>query len=403
MKPSVLGTFHVCLLYFMFWGIFLHDCEGAATMYGGQGQSVTLFWNQTQGYQAFTIKDQSQMKTLITVSNYNTVTFSNRGNNGPPQFTGNLSSSGVGLFRFVLPDLQLTDAGKYRCFKSGPGRTWIPDCGVDLVVIQIQTLFMVVPDFVTPDSVVLSCHSSILPQHLHPEVVFTWRENDDVLTPDKRYSMGTGMNVWNVWKHFYSRLTISGVTKKDCWRKYSCRVEFEGQILSNWSKEYILGEDYSNSEDTDVTGAREGTNAVMIFKMPLLKSDVTISSPAGETVIQVSPSRIYAWRTVTVRWTIVQVITSSSSTTAHVVLSNVTSADVGVYHCIKTDESRVTDCGRRLELLNTEMPRTSNHGNQTCSLDRAPTPMVPAVASTADGCVFSALAFVVSLVAATVH
>ncbi|XP_046555775.1 uncharacterized protein LOC124265036 [Haliotis rubra] len=219
---------------------------------------------------------------------------------------------------------------------------------------------------------------------------------------DKRYGMAANMEIWNAWKYFYSRLTITGVEKKDCWRRYSCQVEFAGQIMSNWSKEYILGEDYSNLEDKGVTSAREGTDAVMIFKMPQLESDVDIKSPAGETVIQVKPSNTYAWRSMTVRWAIAQVIASSSSTTAHVVLTNVTSADVGMYSCVTTDGSLVTDCGRRLDLVNTVMPRTSIHGNQTCSLDKAPTPLPPTVAA-ADGCVFSALAFVGSLVAAMVY
>ncbi|XP_071095750.1 uncharacterized protein [Haliotis cracherodii] len=394
MKPSMFGTISVCMVYSFHLGIF-HNSEATSTVYGRQGHSVTLSWTQyPPGVREFTVKDESQNKNLLNVTDYTTLehNFGKR-----IQFTGNLTSQGVGVFRFILRDVQLTDAGRYRCFRSGPGRNWIPECGVDLDVIQVHTHFTLVPDTVAPgsSSVRLSCYTSILPKNRHLEIRFTWREDDVTLVEGERYNMIANMMIWNTWKYFYSNLTITGVEKKDCGHRYSCQAVFEGQIRSSWSEEYVLGKDYSRSEHKDVTYAREGTNAVMTWNMPLIVSDVNIKSPADETVISVNPSKIYAWRSDTLRWRIAQVVSSSSSTTAHIVLNNVTSSDVGMYYCTKADGSRVSGCGHRLDLVSTDMSRTSNtdDGNQTCSLNKEPAANPPNTVSPADGRVFSASAF----------
>ncbi|XP_071095340.1 scavenger receptor cysteine-rich domain-containing protein DMBT1-like [Haliotis cracherodii] len=111
----------------------------AAVVYARQGSNATLSWRLPQpAVREFTVRRYSSDITLFYVTNYNKVditsTYRTRA-----EFTGNIDSSGSGVFSFLLYDVVWnSDHGVYRCYRGSPGSRGdqMSDCGQVLHVIR---------------------------------------------------------------------------------------------------------------------------------------------------------------------------------------------------------------------------------------------------------------------------
>ncbi|XP_071094882.1 scavenger receptor cysteine-rich domain-containing protein DMBT1-like [Haliotis cracherodii] len=109
-----------------------------AVVYARQGSNATLSWRLPQpAVREFTVRRYSS-DTLFRVTNYNKVditsTYRTRA-----EFTGNIDSSGSGVFSFLLYDVVWnSDHGVYRCYRGSPGSRGdqMSDCGQVLDVIR---------------------------------------------------------------------------------------------------------------------------------------------------------------------------------------------------------------------------------------------------------------------------
>ncbi|XP_071095342.1 scavenger receptor cysteine-rich domain-containing protein DMBT1-like [Haliotis cracherodii] len=111
----------------------------ATVVYARQGSNASLSWRLPQpAVREFTVRRYPSDITLFHVTNYNKVditsTYRTRA-----EFTGNIDSSGSGVFSFLLYDVVWnSDSGVYRCYRGSPGsrRDKMSDCGQVLDVIR---------------------------------------------------------------------------------------------------------------------------------------------------------------------------------------------------------------------------------------------------------------------------
>ncbi|XP_048241041.1 uncharacterized protein LOC124115256 [Haliotis rufescens] len=115
----------------------------AANALGILGGNAVLSWDLHQtGIKEFTVRN-IQLGTLVYhVTNYNQVDVVDRNFKSRVSFTGNITSSGTGVFKFTLYDVNFEDEGQYVCFKGsqtakGPR---IIDCGQRLHVFETDVV-----------------------------------------------------------------------------------------------------------------------------------------------------------------------------------------------------------------------------------------------------------------------
>ncbi|XP_048254091.1 blastula protease 10-like [Haliotis rufescens] len=102
------------------------------------GGYATLSWTLPErGIRKFSVCKSETMKCLLHITGYNDVRAASDKFTSRVRFIGNVSSSGTGLFRFMLSDVTWEDEGQYRCYRGSPdsGGQIIPDCGQKLEVL----------------------------------------------------------------------------------------------------------------------------------------------------------------------------------------------------------------------------------------------------------------------------
>ncbi|XP_071094884.1 scavenger receptor cysteine-rich domain-containing protein DMBT1-like [Haliotis cracherodii] len=101
------------------------------------GSYATLSWTLPEpGTREFSVCNSETKTCLLHVTSHNHVRAASDKFTSRLRFIGKVSSSGTGLFRFVLSDVSWEDEGHYKCYRGSPG-SWgpiIPDCGQKLVV-----------------------------------------------------------------------------------------------------------------------------------------------------------------------------------------------------------------------------------------------------------------------------
>ncbi|XP_071094886.1 scavenger receptor cysteine-rich domain-containing protein DMBT1-like [Haliotis cracherodii] len=101
------------------------------------GSYATLSWTLPEpGTREFSVCNSETKTCLFHVTSHNHVRAASDKFTSRLRFIGKVSSSGTGLFRFVLSDVSWEDEGHYKCYRGSPG-SWgpiIPDCGQKLVV-----------------------------------------------------------------------------------------------------------------------------------------------------------------------------------------------------------------------------------------------------------------------------
>ncbi|XP_071095338.1 scavenger receptor cysteine-rich domain-containing protein DMBT1-like [Haliotis cracherodii] len=112
--------------------------SAGAVVYARQGSNATLSWRLPQpAVREFTVRRYSS-DTLFHVTNYNKVDITST-YRARAEFTGNIDSSGSGVFSFLLYDVVWnSDRGVYRCYRGSPGSRGdhMSDCGQVLDVIR---------------------------------------------------------------------------------------------------------------------------------------------------------------------------------------------------------------------------------------------------------------------------
>ncbi|XP_071094885.1 scavenger receptor cysteine-rich domain-containing protein DMBT1-like [Haliotis cracherodii] len=101
------------------------------------GSYATLSWTLPDpGTREFSVCNSETKTCLLHVTGYNDVRAASDKFTSRVRFIGKVSSSGTGLFRFLLSDVSWEDAGHYKCYRGSPGSGGpiIPDCGQKLVV-----------------------------------------------------------------------------------------------------------------------------------------------------------------------------------------------------------------------------------------------------------------------------
>ncbi|XP_048254605.1 deleted in malignant brain tumors 1 protein-like [Haliotis rufescens] len=132
------------------------------TEYARFGGYATLSWTLPEpGTREFSVCNSETKKCLLHITDYNDVKFTSR-----VRFIGNVSSSGTGLFRFVLSDVTVDEEGQYICHRgsSDSAGPIIPNCGQKLLVLN---------DAMIGETVTLSCR---LPQPAVREFT-VWNSN----------------------------------------------------------------------------------------------------------------------------------------------------------------------------------------------------------------------------------
>ncbi|XP_048254604.1 deleted in malignant brain tumors 1 protein-like [Haliotis rufescens] len=101
------------------------------------GSYATLSWTLPEpGTREFSVCNSETKTCLLHVTSHNHVRAASDKFTSRVRFIGNVSSSGAGLFRFVLSDVTWEDEGHYKCYRGslGSGGPVIPDCGQKLIV-----------------------------------------------------------------------------------------------------------------------------------------------------------------------------------------------------------------------------------------------------------------------------
>ncbi|XP_071095341.1 scavenger receptor cysteine-rich domain-containing protein DMBT1-like [Haliotis cracherodii] len=101
------------------------------------GSYATLSWTLPEpGTREFSVCNSKTKTCLLHVTGYNDIRAASDKFTSRVRFIGKVSSSGTGLFRFLLSDVSWEDEGHYKCYRGSPGSGGpiIPDCGQKLVV-----------------------------------------------------------------------------------------------------------------------------------------------------------------------------------------------------------------------------------------------------------------------------
>ncbi|XP_048254599.1 deleted in malignant brain tumors 1 protein-like [Haliotis rufescens] len=109
-----------------------------STEYARFGGYATLSWTLPDpGTREFSVCKSETKTCLLHITGYNYVRAASDKFTSRVRFIGHASSSGTGLFRFVLSDVTWEDEGHYKCYRGSPdsGGPIIPDCGQNLVIL----------------------------------------------------------------------------------------------------------------------------------------------------------------------------------------------------------------------------------------------------------------------------
>ncbi|XP_048253936.1 uncharacterized protein LOC125381441 [Haliotis rufescens] len=330
--------------------ILVGDTKAASTVYAHLGETATLSWDLPQpGLETFMVNNTYWNQEVFRVTNYRTVTVMNRQPRVKMEFVGAITASGTGVFSFMLHDVTWSDAGHYRCYRnpSNPTAAEVPGCGQTLVVFDFLQPYISAPDTLHLDrSVDLSCYSFTYPDD-SVNVSINWRRNGFLVEDTSKYNITQESRAWGWWKRYHrSIFTVSDVraAKGD---NFQCQAVAGQRTVSQWSEEYALVEQsgpYANS-----TVVREGHNAFITWKMPLVEDVFYVYAPKHILLLEINPTKVYIsdayWSRIKIR----KITTSADYVVIQFWLHSTTSEDAGRYYCYKKNQvESVRDCSHIL-------------------------------------------------------
>ncbi|XP_071094718.1 uncharacterized protein [Haliotis cracherodii] len=309
----------------------------ASNVYIRFGETATLAWNlHGSGNKDFIIRNDFWKETVFHITNYNKCNIANEKLKSRLEFTGNINSSGTGLFSFVISSADDHDFGQYSCYLVSPQRpgTKIPNCGQQLVVIRVQEPYIEGPEKASfGGSVNLTCNSFLKSYpSLNLSMNFVWRRNRTSVENGGRHQLASGSRRWRGGQYMNSTLTIGGVTRKDRADRYTCQTVVGDNILTDHSVDYVLSVEYV-PESPQNTEVHEGDTVLLSMRTPQDQSRIYLKDPNDRNVFEMDSAEVYILETYWTRIKIVKVITSTDEVAVQFQLSDVTSADAGRYHC----------------------------------------------------------------------
>ncbi|XP_048254472.1 uncharacterized protein LOC124120346 isoform X2 [Haliotis rufescens] len=375
--------------------LFSHSCIGgaptaASTVYIRFGETATLAWNlHGSGNKDFFVRNDFWKETVFHITNFNEFNIANEKLKSRLEFTGNINSSGAGLFSFVLSRADDHDFGQYSCYLGSPQRpgTKIPNCGQQLVVIRVQEPYIEGPEKVSfGSSVDLTCNSFLKSYpNWNLSMNFVWMKNGTSVENGGRHQLASGSRVWRGGRYMNNTLTISGVTRKDRAHRYTCQTVVGDNILTDHSVDYVLSVEYVPKSPQNLE-VHEGDTVLLSMRTPQHQSRIYLQDPNDINVFEMDSAEGYIWETYWTRIKILKVITSSDNVTVQFQLSDVTSADAGRYHC-SLEKGGHADCDWEhvLVVFNNSVTGSASPSVATSTTDNSVTGSAsPSVATSTD-------------------
>ncbi|XP_067676597.1 uncharacterized protein [Haliotis asinina] len=323
--------------------LFSHGCTGGAwtassTVYTRFGEKITLAWNlHGSGMEEFLVRNDFWKKTFFHITNYNLVNIPAVKLRSKIVFTGNITSTGTGLFRFRINGADDHHFGQYSCYKGSIKRpeTKVPNCGQNLVVIRVQEPYIASPEKVTVgDSENLVCYSFLKSYPFtNLTMSFIWSRNGTRVEHDGKHRVVSDNRVGIGGRLMTSTLIISGVTKKDRAGRYTCQTVVGENLLIDQSVDNALGVSYIPDTPSKNAEVEVGDNALLSMKTPLRQSKMYVIGPTDTPLFEMNATAIYVREDYWTKIKIMKVIISLTTVSVQFQLSDITSSDGGTYYC----------------------------------------------------------------------
>ncbi|XP_046565297.1 uncharacterized protein LOC124274008 [Haliotis rubra] len=310
----------------------------ASTVYIRFGETATLAWNlHGSGMKEFWVRNDFWHSTIFHITKYKKVNIPSRTLRSRIVFTGHITSSGTGLFRFMINDADDHDFGQYSCYKGSPQRPGakVPNCGQNLVVIRVQEPYIESPRKATVgDSVNLTCHSFLKSfPNWNLTLSFIWSRNGTRVEHGGKHKLVSVSRSWTGGRYMTITLTISGVTKKDRGERYTCQTVVGENLLTDQSMENILDVSYIPHPHSKNTEVEVGDNVLFSMKTFVHQTKIYVISPTDRLVFEMDSYEIYIREAFWTRIKVMKVITSLATASVQFQLSDITSSDAGRYYC----------------------------------------------------------------------
>ncbi|XP_067649488.1 uncharacterized protein [Haliotis asinina] len=378
---------------------------GAWTANVSVGDNATLSWYLPKPTnKEFTVWNTRSGKPILSVTSYNNVTDMTL--DYRIAFTGGISPSGKGLFRFVISDVKFPDEGLYACYVGPPenrGFT-VGNCGQTLFVMAASTVytrfgetttlawnlhgsgmeeFLVRNDFwkktvfhitnynlvniflfafmlpgycvqepyidspekvTVGDSVNLTCHSFLKSYPFtNLTMSFIWSRNGTRVEHDGKHKVVSDSRNSIGGQLMTSTLTISGVTKKDRAESYTCQTVVGKNLLTDLSIDNVLGVSYIPDSQSENRKVEMGDNTLFSMKTSVHQTKIYVIGPTDTPLFEMNPTAIYVREAYWTRLKIMKVITSLDTVAVQFQLSDITSSDAGRYYCSLEPRGQI-DC-----------------------------------------------------------
>ncbi|XP_067659697.1 uncharacterized protein [Haliotis asinina] len=310
----------------------------SSTVYTHFGETTTLAWNlHGSGMEEFLVRNDFWKETFFHITNYNLVDIPAKKLRSRIVFTGNITSTGTGLFRFRINGADDHHFGQYSCYKGSIQRpeTKVPNCGQNLAVIRVQEPYIASPEKVTVgDSENLVCYSFLKSYPFtNLTMSFIWSRNGTRVEHDGKHRVVSDNRVGIGGRLMTSTLIISGVTKKDRAGRYTCQTVVGENLLIDQSVDNALGVSYIPDTPSKNAEVEVGDNALLSMKTPLRQSKMYVIGPTDTPLFEMNATAIYVREAYWTKIKIMKVIISLTTVSVQFQLSDITSSDGGTYYC----------------------------------------------------------------------
>ncbi|XP_046565340.1 uncharacterized protein LOC124274054 isoform X4 [Haliotis rubra] len=285
----------------------------------------------------FLVRNDFWKSTLFHITKYKQVNIPSRTLRSRIVFTGHITSTGTGLFSFMINDADDHDFGQYSCYKGSPQRPGakVPNCGQNLVVIRVQEPYIESPGKATVgDSVNLTCHSFLKSYpNWNLTMSFMWSRNGTRVEHGGKHKLESVSRSWTGGRFMTSTVTISGVTKKDRTERYTCQSVVVENLLTDQSIDNVLGVSYIPETHSKHTEVDVGDTVLLSMNISVHQTKISVIGPTDRVVLEMDSTEIYIREAYWTRIKVMKVITSLATVAVQFQLSDITSSDAGRYYC----------------------------------------------------------------------
>ncbi|XP_046579345.1 uncharacterized protein LOC124286934 [Haliotis rubra] len=317
--------------------------------YGGY---ATLSWNLPQpGIREFTVWNNDRGKCILHITNYNNVSIAGEELSSKVKFTGNITSSGTGLMRFIITGVRWEDEGQYVCYR-GPRALdgeRIPNCGQKLDVSGCGGYFSTTPGVIFSPNYpgkygnYLTCTYIIDAGSTLVTLVF-----EDFLTYNSEDYVKVHDAYNNLLAHLTGNQTGYIVQSASYYNVYFNTIRFNkgNGFKARWS-------------NTTTEHARYGGYATLSWNLPQpgIREFTVWNNSSAEYILHITnyTNASAASEKLASRIDFIGSITPSGTGLFRFVIQDVTGADAGRYECYRGSMvargARIPHCGQELTVL----------------------------------------------------